>query len=145
LHYEDLRDKKCNFLGFGREYVYSLALRCRGDFKRTQVVGIVQETIKEIPAANVYIVNYEFVDLLIDRIIGNLNSCNVSDCTIQKLDYYLEYFYTFGENLDEIGALLDNKLYRLDQNLLLDETESGRIKAVLTALNKRLNGEIENG
>ena len=147
LHYEDLN---CSTSNQGSccdsgnvAYIKGLANRVRGSLNhRCHTYGDIRETIKEIPAANVYLVNHEFVDLLIDEILGCLPVYNISREVVKRVKNYVRLYYVYYKDLELIGSLVISDLISVDENLITSEVEAERTKAVLYALKDRLEGRI---
>ena len=145
MHYEDIN---CGTSGTtccndGRSYAYGLANRVRGSLNhRCHTYGDIREFVKEIPEANVFLVNHEFIDLLIDEILGVLPTCNISQSVVRRVRKYVELYYVYYKDLDLVGSLVVNDIIPITENLIADETEANRIKAILTALADRLEGRV---
>jgi hypothetical protein len=149
LHYEDLNCSTsnnvtcCSSTNQDRAYIARLANRLRGRLNhRCHTYGNIKPTIKEIPAANVFLVNHVFIDLLIDHILGCLPTRNMSKEVVDKVCYYTEQYYIYYKDIELVGSLVIGDTVKLDKNLIADPTVVGRTKAVLYALSDRLKGRI---
>jgi hypothetical protein len=109
---------------------------------RCHTYGNILETVKEIPSAGVFLVNHEFVDLLIDEILGCLPAYNMSREVVNKVKSYVRLYYVYYKDLELVGELVISDLVSLDENLITSDIEAGRTKAVLYALKDRLEGRI---
>ncbi len=124
-------------------YIKGLANRVRGRLNHhCYTYGDVQETVKEIPAAGVFLVNHEFIDLLIDEILDCLPVRNLSRSVVSKVKMYVDQYYVYYKDIEQVGSLVLNDLVALDKNLITDEVTAGRTKAVLYALADRLEGRV---
>ncbi len=146
LHYEDLN---CNTSNTNccspveRDYIYGLANRVRGSLNhRCHTYGNIRETIKEIPSADVFLVNHEFIDLLIDEILGCLPKYNMSREVVKTVEEYVKLYYVYYKDITLVGSLVMNDLIAIDENLITDEVTANRTKAILYALSDRLEGRI---
>jgi len=149
LYYDELNCSTANAVnccsGVDQDvmYVQMLANRVRGSLNhRCHTYGDIRETIREIPSADVYLVNHEFVDLLIDEIQGCLPSCNLSREVVKRVKHYVSLYYTYYKDLEMVGSLVITSTISLDENLITSDIEAGRTKAVLYALKDRLEGRI---
>jgi len=147
LHYEELNCSTtvgtCCSSDNNIGYIQGLANRVRGSMNhRCHTYGNICETIKEIPAANVFLVNHEFVDLLIDEILDCLPECNLSRQVVTKVKAYVKLYYVHYKDIETVGSLLLNNVIPIEQSLIADELEAERIKAVLYALQDRLEGRV---
>ena len=124
-------------------YIIGLANRVRGNLNhRCHTYGDIRETIKEIPSANVFLVNHEFVDLLIDEILGCLPAYNMSRTVVKRVKNYVRLYYAYYRDLESVGSLVISDLISVDENLITSEIDAERTKAVLYALKDRLEGRI---
>jgi hypothetical protein len=142
LHHKGLVNTPIQGNGCGCNIPQSTICRPRG--VTNNIIGSVCETIKEIPAAGVYIVNYEFVDLMVDRLLQCLNVNNLSPETIVKIDYYLKMYYENIDNLDELDSIAYDTAIDLDKELMLDTEDADRLRAILIAFDARIKGEVRN-
>ena len=149
LHYEELNCGTANAVNCcsdtisSRDYIRGLANRIRGSLNhRCHTYGNILETVKEIPSAGVFLVNHEFVDLLIDEILGCLPAYNMSREVVNRVKSYVRLYYVYYKDLELVGSLVISDLVSLDENLITSDIEAGRTKAVLYALKDRLEGRI---
>ena len=149
LHYEALNCGTsnnvncCSGVSQDRAYIAGLANRLRGRLNhRCHTYGNIRETIREVPSAGVYLVNHEFVDLLIDEILGCLPSYNMSREVVNRVKKLVRLYYVYYKDLEMVGSLVVSDLISIDENLITSDIEAGRIKAVLYALKDRLEGRI---
>ena len=148
LHYEELNCSTSNSVCCPPDnshisYIKGLANRVRGRMNhRCHTYGNIEETIREIPSANVFLVNHEFVDLLIDEIRGCLPAYNMSRAVVNKVKEYVKLYYVYYKDIELVGSLVINDLIAVNENLITDEVTAERIKAVLYALKDRLEGRI---
>ena len=149
LHYEELNCSTANVvncctpLDNDKAYVRGLANRVRGSLNhRCHTYGDIRETIREIPSANVFLVNHEFVDLLIDEILGCLPSYNMSREVVDRVKRYVRLYYVYYRDLEQVGSLVISDLISIEDNLITSDIEAERTKAVLYALKDRLEGRI---
>ena len=147
MYYEDYN---CNTANTGRcctdnnyDYIQGLANRVRGSFNhRCHTYGDIRETIKEIPAANVYLVNHEFIDLMIDEILGCLPINNLGCTVVDRVKRYVKLYYIYYKDIELVGSLVINDIMPINEDLIMNEIDADRIKAVLYALSDRLEGRI---
>jgi len=125
-------------------YIKVQAGRARNTCRVSCHYGEIRETIKEIPIANIYLVNHEFIDLMLDDILGCLNTQNISRTTVDRVRKYVDYYYVYYKDIELVGSLVVTGIISITDNLVTDETEANRIKAVLYALKDRLDGRICN-
>jgi len=130
-------------MSYDRSYIQGCANRIRGRLNhRCHTYGNIRETIREIPSANVFLVNHEFVDLLIDEILGCLPAYNMSREVVSRVKELVRLYYVYYRDLEKIGSLVVNDLISIEDNLIMDDIVAGRTKAVLYALQDRLEGRI---
>jgi hypothetical protein len=133
----------CSEAAQDKAYIQGLANRLRGSLNhRCHTYGNIHETIREIPSAGVFLVNHEFVDLLIDEIQGCLPSYNMSSEVVSRVKEYVRLYYVYYKNLELVGSLVISDLISIDENIMTSDIEAGRTKAVLYALKDRLEGRI---
>ena len=149
LYYEELNCSTANAVNCCSEsssdvmFIKGLANRVRGSMNHNcHTYGNIRETIKEIPAADVFLVNHEFIDLLISEIVGCLPSYNMSRVVVDRVKEYVKLYYVYYKDIELVGSLVINDLIALDKNLITDPVIVGRTKAILYALSNRLEGRI---
>jgi len=149
LYYEELNCSTANAVNCCSTssndvlFIKGLANRVRGSMNHScHTYGNIRETIKEIPAADVFLVNHEFIDLLISEIVGCLPSYNMSRAVVNKVREYVKLYYVYYKDIELVGSLVINDLIALDKNLITDPVVVGRTKAILYALSDRLEGRI---
>jgi len=141
MYYEDcVTDRK---VCCPNDYIITLANRVRGRLNhKCRTYGNVKEFIKELPKANIYITNHEFIDLLIDEITDCLPYYNMSMELVAKVKKYVDLYYVYYRNLELIGSLVVNDIVPISKNIIMGEEEANRTKTILYALYARLQGEI---
>lgn len=147
MHYEDLNCSTANngscCTSGNRGHILGLANRVRGRLNhRCHTYGNIREFVKEIPAANVFLVNHEFIDLLIDEIKGCLPSYNMSREVVSRVKHYVQLYYVYYNDLELVGSLIVNDLIPIGENLITTDEEANRTKAILYALSDRLEGRV---
>lgn len=105
-------------------------------------LGEVKETIREIPSADVFLVNYVFVDLVLDNILGCLSRHNLDDVTHRKVQEYTKLYYEHRGNIEAADSLPIATFVSFDDDLVIDPIALARIKAVLYAIDARVYGRI---
>ena len=149
LYYEELNCSTANAVSCCSDansnvaYIRGLANRVRGSMQHScHTYGDIRETVKEIPAANVFLVNHEFIDLLIDEIRDCLPHRNISDAVVCKVKDYVDLYYIYYKDIELVGSLVLNNIVSIDKNLITDPVVVARTKAILYTLDQRLKGKI---
>jgi len=133
MNYEELCDRKeIKHMAMCIQYTYSTC----------NIYGTVEEIIKEVPSINLYIVNYEFINLCVDEILCCLNTGNLSKTTAANVKNYVDLYYEYYGEIEMVGSLHINEVVALDETLMVDPVKVNRTKAVLYAIDDRLNGEV---
>ncbi len=133
MSYEELCDRK--------EIKYmARCIQCT--YSTCDIYGEVEETIKEVPSIDLYIINYEFINLCIDEILCCLNASNLSKTTVASIKNYVDLYYEYYGEIEMVGSLHINEVVALDEALMVDPVKVGRTKAVLYAIDDRLKGEV---
>lgn len=125
---------------FNRNVLITLASRVNRQI--CPALGEVKETIRELPSANVFLVNYVFVDLVLDNILGCLLRHNLDETTLIKVVEYTNLYYTHRDNIEAADSIPIESFVSFDDNLIMDEVTLKRIKAVLYAIDARVYGRI---
>jgi len=125
------------------QHIYHQAHRIRGHLNHgCHTYGNIKETIKEIPASNVFLVNHEFIDLIVDNIINCLPKHNMSQAVVARVEKYTSYYYVYYKDIEQVGSLVVTDLVSINNNLIADPVVAARTKAILYAVASRLEGKI---
>jgi len=133
VHYEEL----CNV----RE-IKAKARCIKYTYSTCDVCGEVPETIREIPSIKLYIVNYEFINLCLDEILGCLREYNLGPTTVCKVKEYVNLYYEYYGRIQDVGSIHLNAIIELDESLMVDPEKVDKTKAILYAIDNRLNGKV---